>query len=44
MATVLDGCTTEEQRLVVRFCEQKTQLNGYTQRIFSYLWWEVFVV
>jgi hypothetical protein len=27
MATVLEGCTTEEQRSVVRFCGEKDSVN-----------------
>jgi hypothetical protein len=42
MATVLEECNTEEQRLVVRFCGQKDSMQFIFINIFSHLRWEVF--
>jgi hypothetical protein len=45
MATVLEGCTNEEQLPVVRFyfVDKRTQSKGYSLRNVSCSRWEVFV-
>jgi hypothetical protein len=44
MATVLEECTTKEQRSVVHFIVvERTQCKGYSYRNVSCLRWEVFV-
>jgi hypothetical protein len=43
MGTVLEEYTTEDQRSVVRFCEQNSQCKGYPYGNVSFLVCEVFV-